>query len=113
MKNATFILLSFLMCFTVHTNAQSKTAESRTSALMVRQLGEKQLEVSFEVSSPVQNSIVAVRDNKGDLIFMDIKHRFSGKYEKMITLPDGQAKYTVHVKNDDEDYTRNISMTKK
>jgi hypothetical protein len=113
-----FPFYPFIVLFFAVVNMQVAVAQStekpkaNTSEIQVSKLGDDdRITINFTVTSPAENVLILIRNEKGDLVFMENRNRFQGAYTRTINLKEVEGKkFDVQIKNDAEQINRTISM---
>ena len=101
----------FLNSSAILAQTNDKAITNTSQVLVTKTDSEEKITINFNVNSPVENALIIIRNEKGDLVFMENRMRFQGAYTRTISLKEVTGKnFEVQIKNDSEHINRVISM---
>jgi len=108
------IVLSLLFVVStsaVHAQSLERQKSNTSQVSVAKHADNEQITINFTVVAPVENVLILIRNEKGELVFMENRNRFQGAYTRTISLKEVEGKnFDVQIKNDAEQINRTISM---
>jgi len=107
-----FLVLWLVVFIPQNISAQSSIKPSNTRKLAIgNNANEKKLSISFLADKIIDNVLVLVTDQKGRIIFLDNRYRFTGENKQAVDLRGAApGDLQLQIINDQEHFNHKITM---
>jgi hypothetical protein len=109
-KSTLMILICSLLACSFNARSQEVKKKGQPTSYKVSVKSDSIVDVEFTADKMINNLLVTVFDNKGELVFLDCQYNFSGPYKKSIAVQQPVKNgYYLKVTNDNEIFEKKLS----